>query len=119
MTTAIGYVVFGIDLNQSYYEEFHNTNWFEELVECEAVETRYSGNGETPHWLGAQLASISEHNTVDFDKLLKKCEVGEAHHAAVAMAIKNISDNYPDVPEHFVDLLLKDKPARFITWGSS
>ena len=66
MTYAIGYIVYGVDLqgpspyDRSAVDEFADfRDEIEELSEGEIITTQYSGGGEAPEYFGVDLGQIN------------------------------------------------------------
>ena len=65
MTYAIGEIVYGVDLNDSRFDNFKDL--IEDIlveIETPGFGSAYSGNGDKPYWFGIHMGNIDECNTI-------------------------------------------------------
>jgi hypothetical protein len=128
MSYAIGEIVFGLNLNDSDFDEIQGV--IEYLEEGDVISSAYSGNGDAPRWLGETIGQLDECNNELVDaafikKLTPTPELEIAYQATLANAIQELEDftDYDDIPEDelklAIELFKQSKPAVWILWGSS
>ncbi len=125
MTYAIGYIVYGIDLQApSPYDKSVTDDWsdfrdiIDDLDEQELeVESRYNGNGDQPLFFGVELGQIDECKTIDGAELLAMLTVSDE---AKAKFLEKVKAFYGEPTFFdFYNKLVASEPKVFITWGSS
>ena len=125
MAYAIGHIVYGIDLQTSQWgapdewEKFRDliTELSEMDVEEPIVSVHYNGGGDEPVYIGVDLGSIDECNTVDGEKLTQMLVVTDEHKEAFKKKL-GLLYGEPAFFDFYAKLM--NTPAKvFITWGTS
>ena len=131
MSSAIGFIVFGIDITDYSYglsssardslKKFKDeegcilTRHLEE--DTPGFFKRYSGNGDQPTWFGINLGTISEHDKVDGDWLREKLTVTESIHKTYKEMVDGLSEYESN--QEFIEVFKSYEPSIMILWGSS
>ncbi len=123
MAYTIGYIVYGIDLQEpSQYDINAVDEWdeyrelFDDLSEGEEelIEIKYQGNsGTQPCFVGVVLGRIDECHTVDGEELMKMMNPTEMVKAEFLASLEKLAD------QPFYDKMANTEPKIFITWGTS
>lgn len=120
MSYAIGHIVYGIDLTQSYgldeWEEYRDA--ISDLRDADALQGAYSGSGDSPLWLGVTLGEIDECNNVTFADVQRMAEVTDKA-LADYKALLDETLTWTDLPDGFLEKLRTTEPQVWILWGSS
>lgn len=121
MSYAIGYIVYGVSLNNAPESCREDIQY---IQECDLAKSAYSGNGESPLWIGSEKGSIDECCDIEFSELLAyqvteedKKIFEEDKEKLLSIEIEE-GDDF-EFSHDFIDWLKSQQPSLFITWGSS
>ena len=132
MTYACGSFVFGINL-QGFNESYHSLKGLTEtisedietLVECDVLETEYSGNGDEPTYLGVRFSGIDETAPMGWaeivalkDRMKAVLEPDSSQRVAFDAALQAVLDN-DEISDETKEWFKAQTPEIFLTWGSS
>lgn len=125
MSYAVGFIVYGVSLNKAPDSCSEDINF---IQECDLAASRYSGNGESPLFVGTEMGAIDECDDIDFSYLLSfqiTEEVKKCFDEDKKNLLKELDDMSSEegsdysVSQEFKDWLNGVEPTLFITWGSS
>lgn len=108
MSYAIGYIIYGVPLNESISDYLYEQEKLEDFDIEEHFDTRYSGSGDTPGWCGVQLDRIDECGNFPISSVRMKPTEQEMQQA---------QEKIDKLPPEIKSLL--DPVDVYIVWGSS
>jgi len=132
MSSAIGFIIYGLNLTSSYYAS--NSPAYDALKditdsdgeyllsdhienETSGFHRRYSGNGDQPQWFGIQLGMIDECNEVDGEHLRSLLEITPDLQTKYQVLVGQLEGL--EASEPFMSVLKAQTPKTMILWGSS
>lgn len=123
MTYAIGSIVYGLDLNpEEQGSPFARLGGLihDLASEDEMIQTSYSGNGDSPYWIGADLGCIDETDkSVSGVRLVPTDEDKAAFEEARKALLDHLSASDEAGAKELAALVAAQAPEVFIAWGSS
>lgn len=124
---SIGTIVYGINFKNIRGKDhpgyFKLIEW---LKGCDLLETQYSGSGESPAYIGAEVSGIDviEDTLIsDIPREPTQDQINEftSKYDEFIASVKELNDEVDEITESDIQYLesLKSKPVLFLTWGTS
>lgn len=121
MSYAIGYFIYGINMRNA---PSRLEDEIQDLIGVELLETRYSGSGDEPCFIGVEVDQLDECSDLSWQELVKgkeKLSAARKDGSTENQEFQKLINNFliEDISDDLRTWVTKQEPEVFLTWGSS